>query len=540
MIFFFSFQKRKMEALVSSFKDLLKYKIVASINTGDKTFDNLLNTILLTIMSLCFTVTFWKKTIIDFYYRSIFYLQRKKITELTKQNFHMHVVEINNNPPEFMQPIEISKNPKISSYIIKNFAKCLSLESTIFDFKENAVSTKSFEKIVNNLPDAFQKFKQIIPIYFKNGQYVGVSYENNRCINLIHYSSIEIIKEFSTLINEIDVKEPEQETEEVELITPLKILFNGENSGKYIYTDRNFDSIVSRYKQDILNALDEFKLMTDRYTQLVKINKVVALNPDKYRAEPLELGMFNLGFILYGLPGTGKTSVIKAICNYLRRDCDIIDMRLIKTKEQFEELFFKSDYTKKVIVFDEFDSVQGVISREDTKTEDCYRRSNNEEKKELKDRYYSLITNCSEQKDPVLKKSMDEEIKKIQKRVSELENVLTIDTILQVLDGLIEMRGRVIIATTNYINRIDSALLREGRFDFKIELGHFNDEEAKELLKKIFVKKASKEDFAYMKTKTVRENEFTPVQIVHLAYKYRNLRKVIDHIAVPSLPAKTL
>jgi chaperone BCS1 len=40
---------------------------------------------------------------------------------------------------------------------------------------------------------------------------------------------------------------------------------------------------------------------------------------------------------------------------------------------------------------------------------------------------------------------------------------------LNVLDGIIELHGVMIIMTTNYPDKIDAALIRPGRFDFKHE-----------------------------------------------------------------------
>jgi len=41
---------------------------------------------------------------------------------------------------------------------------------------------------------------------------------------------------------------------------------------------------------------------------------------------------------------------------------------------------------------------------------------------------------------------------------------------LNVLDGILEIDGRMLIITTNYPEKIDEALLRPGRIDIKIEL----------------------------------------------------------------------
>ena len=42
--------------------------------------------------------------------------------------------------------------------------------------------------------------------------------------------------------------------------------------------------------------------------------------------------------------------------------------------------------------------------------------------------------------------------------------------LFQVLDGVLSSSNLIVIATTNYFNRLDPALIRDRRFDYKIEL----------------------------------------------------------------------
>ena len=55
------------------------------------------------------------------------------------------------------------------------------------------------------------------------------------------------------------------------------------------------------------------------------------------------------------------------------------------------------------------------------------------------------------------------------KKKEELDDKLTLGAILEVIDGLVETPGRVIIFTTNHKDSIDPALLRPGRIDMQIE-----------------------------------------------------------------------
>lgn len=57
------------------------------------------------------------------------------------------------------------------------------------------------------------------------------------------------------------------------------------------------------------------------------------------------------------------------------------------------------------------------------------------------------------------------------------------NAIFQLLDGVYSTDDTIYIATTNYKDRIDSALIRYGRFDIQEELDYFNEDEALECVK---------------------------------------------------------
>jgi AAA+ superfamily predicted ATPase len=267
-----------------------------------------------------------------------------------------------------------------------------------------------------------------------------------------------------------------------------------------IYQDRTFDSIVSKHKPQILRHLTCFQ------------------NTNKGKSMFNGFGSYNLGIIIYGEPGTGKTSFIKAICNYLGRNGSVKDLRETKTNENFKNMF-KQRVNELVYIFEEFDCVQGVISREidDSQTENKIEKR----KKELNEKHIRLLSMlAAEDKDG---KNISKEIDAVEKERKELANCLSLDTMLTVLDGPVEMRDRVIIACTNYIDRIDSALLRPGRFDMKIKLESFTVEETVELLEKMF---AGDENLECIYGKKFKSH--TPTNIINMCHEIGDLQGVVN------------
>lgn len=55
------------------------------------------------------------------------------------------------------------------------------------------------------------------------------------------------------------------------------------------------------------------------------------------------------------------------------------------------------------------------------------------------------------------------------------------DLLFQILDGVLASSNFMVVATTNYIERLDPALIRDGRFDFKIEVMGLEYEQARKV-----------------------------------------------------------
>ena len=143
------------------------------------------------------------------------------------------------------------------------------------------------------------------------------------------------------------------------------------------------------------------------------------------------------GILLYGPPGTGKTLIAKALANeigaafYTISGPEIYSKWYGQTERNLREIFEKAQKNvPSVILIDEIDAL--APNRE--------------------------------------------------KVFGDLERRV-VTTLLTLMDGLKEMRGIVVVGTTNRINSIDPALRREGRFGREIYIGVPDFEGRKEILK---------------------------------------------------------
>jgi hypothetical protein len=146
---------------------------------------------------------------------------------------------------------------------------------------------------------------------------------------------------------------------------------------------------------------------------------------------------YSLGLLLSGKPGTGKTSTIKCLANETRRHIFNINLNNDITKQQLENLFFNEMVHVEVgepycIPLD-----QRIYVLEDV---DCQS---------------DLVLQRNESTaSPTLNKSGEGDVHKID-----------LSFLLNLLDGVLEMPGRIVIMTSNFPDLLDTALVRPGRID---------------------------------------------------------------------------
>ncbi|XP_075105612.1 AAA-ATPase At3g50940-like [Nicotiana tabacum] len=168
----------------------------------------------------------------------------------------------------------------------------------------------------------------------------------------------------------------------------------------------------SELKDKILKDLDRFVKRKDYYRKVGKAWK--------------------RGYLLYGPPGTGKSSLIAAMANYL--SFDIYDLELT-------ELMRNSDLRRLLVAT----ANKSILVVEDI---DCTIDLQNN----LANRANDSPSNSSNQQ----------------------ESKVTLSGLLNFIDGLWSSCGdeRIIIFTTNHIEKLDPALLRPGRMDMHIHMSY--------------------------------------------------------------------
>jgi hypothetical protein len=242
-------------------------------------------------------------------------------------------------------------------------------------------------------------------------------------------------------------------------------------------SSKSFDNLFFDGKEELINRLNSF------------------VKRDKYKT----LGLpETLGLLFHGDPGTGKTSCIKAIAKYLDMSIIIVPMNHIKTKKRLEELFFSSRINtpqdKRIYVFEEVDCNgwenivrdRTLIKPEDEET---------------------VTSSCEKESDTFV----------VKKKTEKNNDKLTLGGILEIIDGIIECPGRVIIMTTNHKEHLDSALLRPGRIDMTVEFKKLRHTHIAEIYKKWYG-----DDLKEYHMENIDDYKYTQAEISQLLFKHEN------------------
>ena len=180
-------------------------------------------------------------------------------------------------------------------------------------------------------------------------------------------------------------------------------------------------------KHKIMDDLDDFRNNKEYYRRIGKAWK--------------------RGYLLYGPPGTGKSTMIAAMANYLNYNIYDIELTSVSTNRDLRKLFIETR-GKSIIVIEDIDCSLDLTGKR-------------KKKKKVKD----------EGKDGGDKKEEDKLEKEEDKAGG---SKVTLSGVLNFIDGLWSACGgeRIIVFTTNHVEKLDPALIRRGRMDKHIEMSY--------------------------------------------------------------------
>jgi hypothetical protein len=225
-------------------------------------------------------------------------------------------------------------------------------------------------------------------------------------------------------------------------------------------TTKNFGNMFFDAKDTVVRALDNFAGDVKEYGRL---------------------GIpHTIGFLFHGIQGSGKTSCIKCIARHTRRHLVVVSMKRIRDIDTLKRVFLDDQIngvsipnSHRLYVFEEVDCGPWSDVMTSRSLSDQERDRDTKMKEERDQRtalgLLDLIERVQSQKDADSNGDRGRDSSAIGKESRDLG--VNLGEFLELLDGIIEVPGRMIIMTSNRPEVLDKALIRPGRIDHVVEFG---------------------------------------------------------------------
>jgi SpoVK/Ycf46/Vps4 family AAA+-type ATPase len=208
-------------------------------------------------------------------------------------------------------------------------------------------------------------------------------------------------------------------------------------------------------KRDIIHDLDTFRNSREFYRRAGK--------------------PWKRGYLLYGPPGTGKSTMVAAMANYLDYDIYDVELTVVHTNSDLRKLLIDTT-SKSIIVIEDIDCTLDVTGDRAGRPR---RRANGGGDADDRPR-----------------------------------DSVTLSGLLNFIDGLWSActGERIVVFTTNHVERLDPALIRRGRMDMHIEMSYCRFE-AFQTLAKNYLDIDDHDDLFAAVGEVLREENLTPADV---------------------------
>lgn len=358
------------------------------------------------------------------------------------------IVRISSDPTKRRQN---EKFKAINKYITAN---CILNET-------KAIESRSWDEYDREVTDSFYRVDQTK--YFKiTDDIYGRSYEDivdekQDYEEKSARKTFNILEIYSTKLNTKEIQEWIDDKEHAYKANTLQIF----RHNHFIFKIRAADKGVTCCKYPFKSNITIDNTWSSFQDDLISSITFFLLNKKWYDDNGIP---WRFGLLFFGFPGGGKTRAIKLISNYIKelsmkhenvKKRHIVSVELSEnfSMEEFEDIChgkidgYQIPPEELIIVLEDVDTAGDVVKNREIKDNEDSEKKIVKEKAKDDDGFVTIIQSAPKQDKGKL-----------------------LGQILNVLDGLVEDEGRMIIMTTNFIDRLDKALIRPGRIDKIIEM----------------------------------------------------------------------
>ncbi len=330
----------------------------------------------------------------------------------------------------------------------------------------------------------------------------GTSKTNNIIITLYSYhSNIKVIRDHVEFLKTKYIKHIENVRHNKKFIYKLC---------KANYTDSKFEC----WKEYPFESSKKFENMFfDGKAAVLEKIRFFLENKDWYYANGIP---YTLGIGLSGKPGTGKTSFFKCLAEMTGRHVVIISLKLIKTKQQLESLFLEDNYNennkngigfdKKILFLEDIDCMGDIVLDRDLQKKENRGASKKKEGNVVQQLIQYNESVCEKQNNDLLKIAK-----------SQTEDAVTLDDILNLLDGLHETPGRILGISSNHYSKLDPALTRPGRIDITLKMKNASHNTIREMFQHHYGMPIDED-----KLKKIKPRVFSPAKLINIYIFYKD------------------
>lgn len=270
------------------------------------------------------------------------------------------------------------------------------------------------------------------------------------------------------------------------------VIYRGSSSGgKYRVGEPTWMRCMARNPRPLSTVILNEKVKEDLVSDVADYLDPVTRRWYANRGIP-----YRRGYLLYGPPGTGKSSLSVSLAGHFNMNIYIVSLNGVAATEETLAVLFNDLPRRCIVLLEDIDTAGLTHTRESSSSDKSKNSSGSDNDSDSDSGSDSDTSDSSEDEDG--KKDGSDDKKKTDgdkdtedsssSRSSKKDKAgrLSLSGLLNILDGVASQEGRILIMTTNHVEKLDKALIRPGRVDMMVKFDRADRDMMGALFRSIF------------------------------------------------------